>query len=132
MRSSTTSTVARMSCSVCCRLTERSSSRGAAPNTSAAIHGVDAGSSYQLMNERMPACATSPTELRRPGGISRYQGRVSSSRFSVAVASSPAICRSHARVSGLDRATASPDQLSPPAEPEVPAETSCSRYRSIA
>ena len=51
-RSSTTSTVTRMSCSVCCRLTERSSSRGAAPKTSAAIHGVDLGSSYQLDERR--------------------------------------------------------------------------------
>ena len=41
----------------------RSSSRGAAPNTSAAIHGVERGSSYQEMNDEMPAWATSPTAL---------------------------------------------------------------------
>ena len=45
-RSSVTSTVTRMSCSVCVRLTLRSSSRGAAAKMSAAIHGVEPGSSY--------------------------------------------------------------------------------------
>ena len=98
MRSSTTSTVSLISCSVCCSETERSSSRGAAPKTSAAIHGVDFGSSNQLMKLEMPACATIPTAERRPGGIEPYQGSVSSSRFSVAVASSPERVRSHARV----------------------------------
>ncbi len=79
-----------MSCSVCCRLTERSSSRGAEPKTSAAaIHGVLAVPSSQEMNEVMPACATRPTAERRPGGISLYQGSVSSSRLMVAVESSP-------------------------------------------
>ena len=103
MRCSTTSTVTRISCSVCCSDTERSSSRGAAPNTSAAIHGVDFGSSNHEMNEVIPACATSPTALRRPGGMSRYQGSVSSSRFSVAVESSPVSVRSHASVCFLVR-----------------------------
>ncbi len=94
-RSSTTVTTTRMSCSVCCRLTERRSSRGAEPKTSAAaIHGVDAVPSSQEMNDVMPAWATSPTADRRPGGISLYQGSVSSSRLIVAVESSPDTCRS--------------------------------------
>jgi hypothetical protein len=38
--------------------TLRSSSRGAAAKMSAAIHGVDCGSSYHWMNDAMPACAT--------------------------------------------------------------------------
>src|SRR6185312_12382780 len=104
-RSSTTSTVTLMSCRVWVRLTERNSSLGAAPNTSAAIHGVESGSSNQWMNEVMPACATSPTAERRPGGMSPYQGRVSSNRFSVAVASSPETVFSHASVCSLLRAT---------------------------
>jgi hypothetical protein len=54
-RCSTTSTVTLISWRVCCRLTERSSSRGAAPKTSAAIHGIDFGSSYQEMKLVMPA-----------------------------------------------------------------------------
>ena len=61
-------------------------------------HGVELGSSYQEMNDVMPACATSPTALRRPGGISRYQGSVSSRRFSVVVASSPDSVLSQASV----------------------------------
>jgi hypothetical protein len=47
---------------------------------SAAIHGVEPGSSYHWMNEAMPACATRPTAERRAGGMSAYQGRDSSSR----------------------------------------------------
>jgi hypothetical protein len=104
IRSSTTSTVTLMSWSVCCRLTERNSSRGAAPNTSAAIQGVDFGSSYQEMNDVMPACATRPTALRRPGGISRYHGSVSSRRLSVAVDNSPDSVRSQASVCCFVRA----------------------------
>src|SRR5262245_60332893 len=90
-----------MSCSVCWRLTLRSSSRGAAAKMSAAIHGVEEGSSYHWMNDEMPACATSPTADRRAGGISAYHGSDSSSRLIVAVARSPEILRSHARVSAL-------------------------------
>ena len=72
-----------MSCRVSCRLMLRSSSRGAALKTSLAIHGVALGSSYHWMNELIPVCATSPTALRRPGGIWLYQGSVSSSRVTV-------------------------------------------------
>jgi hypothetical protein len=97
-RFSTTSTVMRMSWSVWVRLTDRSSSRGAAPNTSAAIHGVDFGSSNQLMNDVMPAWATNPTAERLPGGMSPYQGSVSSRRLRVAVDNSPEMVRSHASV----------------------------------
>ena len=98
MRASTTSTVMRMSWRVCWSDTERRSSRGAAPKTSAAIHGVDLGSSNQEMKEVMPAWATNPTAERRPGGMSPYQGSVSSSRFRVAVDSSPEMTRSQLRV----------------------------------
>src|SRR5690606_34915565 len=100
-RSSVTSTVTRISCSVCCRLTLRSSSRGAAAKMSAAIHGVDVGSSYHWMKEVIPACATSPTADRRAGGMSAYHGRVSSSRLMVTVAMSPEIRRSQASVAAL-------------------------------
>jgi hypothetical protein len=58
------------------------------------------------MNEVMPACATSPTAERLPGGMSLYQGSVSSSRLSVAVASSPEIFLSQASVSSFDVGTA--------------------------
>ena len=68
---------------------------------SAAIHGVEVGSSYHWMNDVMPACATSPTAERRAGGISAYQGSVSSSRLIVAVARSPEMRRSQASVSVL-------------------------------
>ena len=61
-----TSTVVLMSCSVCVSETERSSSRGAAPKTSEAIHCVAFGSSNQAMKLVMPAWATSPTEERPP------------------------------------------------------------------
>ena len=93
----------RISCSVWVSETERSSSRGAAPNTSAAIHGIDVGSSNQEMKLVMPAWATSPTAERRPGGMSPYQGSVSSSRLSVAVASSPEMVRSQASVCSFVR-----------------------------
>ena len=96
-----TSTVTRMSCSVCCRLTERSSSRGAAPKMSAAIHGVDCGSSNHEMNDVMPAWATRPTAERRLGGMSPYHGSVSSRRLSVAVERSPEMVRSQASVSAF-------------------------------
>src|SRR6478752_5783917 len=104
-RSSVTSTVTRMSCSVCWRLTLRSSSRGAAAKMSAAIHGVEAGSSYHWMNDVIPAWATSPTADRRAGGISAYQGSVSSRRLMVTVAMSPEMRRSHASVSVLSIAS---------------------------
>src|SRR6478735_3352611 len=100
-RSSVTSTVTRMSCRVCCRLTLRSSSRGAAAKMSDAIHGVEAGSSYHWMNDVIPAWATSPTADRRAGGISAYQGSVSSRRLMVTVARSPEMRRSQASVSTL-------------------------------
>ena len=103
MRLSITSTVVLMSCRVCVSETERSSSRGAAPNTSAAIHWVAFGSSNQEMKLVMPACATRPTDERRPGGMSRYQGSVSSRRRRVAVDHSPALARSQARVCALER-----------------------------
>src|SRR6185437_6307524 len=90
-----------MSWSVWVRLTLRSSSRGAAAKMSAAIHGVEAGSSYHWMNDVMPAWATSPTADRRAGGISAYHGSVSSRRLMVAVARSPAMRRSQASVSAL-------------------------------
>ena len=51
----------------------------------------------------MPACATRPTADRRPGGMSPYQGSVSSSRLMVAVESSPEMVRSQASVSFLVR-----------------------------
>src|SRR5690606_7186051 len=101
MRSSVISTVTRISCSVWVRLTLRSSSRGAAAKMSAAIHGVEVGSSNHWMNEVMPAWATSPTADRRAGGISAYQGSVSSSRWIVAVARSPEMRRSQASVVAL-------------------------------
>src|SRR5690606_12834367 len=74
----------------------RSSSRGAELKTSDAIHGVEVGSSYHWMNELIPVCATSPTADLRLGGMLPYQGRVSSSRVTVCVASSPAMVRSQA------------------------------------
>src|SRR5690606_3652310 len=49
----------------------------------------------------MPAWATSPTAERRAGGISAYQGSVSSRRWMVAVAKSPEIRRSQASVAAL-------------------------------
>src|SRR5690606_3100336 len=103
-RSSVTSTVTRMSCNVCCRLTLRSSSRGAAAKMSAAIQGVEVGSSYHWMKDVIPAWATSPTAERRAGGMSAYQGRVSSSRLIVTVAMSPEIRRSQASVAALSMA----------------------------
>src|SRR5690606_39028502 len=66
--------------------------------------GVDVGSSYHWMNDVMPAWATSPTELRRAGGMSASQGRVSSRRLMVTVAMSPEIRRSQARVAALSMA----------------------------
>ena len=49
----------------------------------------------------MPFCATEPIAALRAGGIERYQGKVSSKRLRVAVASSPAIDCSQARCLGV-------------------------------
>jgi hypothetical protein len=65
------------------------SSRGAAPNTSPVISRRLSGRRSHSTNEAMPACATSPTQLRCSAGISRNHGSDSSIRWVVIVASAP-------------------------------------------
>ena len=90
MPSSTTSMVVRTSCTVCRRVTERVSSRGAVPKTSALIAARSwSGCRNHSVKAAMPACATRPTQDRFSGGMSRYQANRSSIRWIATPASEP-------------------------------------------
>src|SRR5699024_4824527 len=82
---STTSTMIRTRCSVCCREIERVSSGGAARKISAALYAVCPSLSYHAMKFLIPDCTTSPIQERSSAGSARYHGRLSSSRFSAAL-----------------------------------------------
>ena len=99
-----TSTTVRSSSRVCCSDTERVSSRGAVPNTSAVIVSSPSGSAYQAMNAAIPACATNPTHERSPGSRARYQGNRSSIRCRATVARAPVLRRSRCTVASAGRA----------------------------
>ena len=84
--SSTTAMTTRTSSTVCCRVTERVSSRGAVPNTSALIACGASGWRNHSTNAATPAWATRLTHDRFSAGIARYQGSTSSIRAIAAVA----------------------------------------------
>ncbi len=83
------------------RLTDRTSSRGAVPNTSGGTCSSAFGSRNQATKAPMPAWATSPTQERSSALIARYQGSRSSIRATAAVDSVPTPCSTRRRVASL-------------------------------
>ena len=61
---------------VCLRATARTSSRGAAPNTSPVSRGGRPGSRHHSTSEAMPFCATRVTQERRSAGIVAEPGQL--------------------------------------------------------
>ena len=132
--SSTTAITTRTSSTVCCRVTDRVSSRGAVPNTSALIAWAASGWRNHSTNAATPAWATRLTHDRFSAGIARYQGSASSIRAIAASARVPMLrsrrrtvagdCRGMARQPSCDRATNRriPDPL-PAGRPGLPVAT---------
>ncbi len=79
----------RTSSTVCCRVTDRVSSRGAVPNTSALIACGASGCRNHSTKAATPAWATRFTQDRFSAGIARYHGSTSSMRAIAAEASVP-------------------------------------------
>src|SRR5688572_7221643 len=98
--SSTTAITTRTSSTVCCRVTDRVSSRGAVPNTSALIAWAASGWRNHSTKAATPACATRLTHDRFSAGIARYQGRTSSIRAIAASARVPMLRSRRRTVAG--------------------------------
>ena len=118
------------------RLTLRSSSRGAAPKTSAAIHGVEAGV-VEPLDERGDARLGDQPDGGPPRRwhLARTRERVLEALDASPSPDRPRSCAAR-RASRSCPSSAcrrhGAGQLSPPALPVVPAFTSCRRYFSIA
>ena len=97
-RSSTTSTVTLIRSTVCLSGTARTSSRGAAPNTSPVSRGGRPGYRHHSTREAIPAWATKVTQDRWSAGIDRNHGSESSIRATAWVASEPDARSSRRRV----------------------------------
>jgi hypothetical protein len=82
--------VTLMSWTVCWRFSERASVRGADSKISSDTSCDEEALRSHSTSERTPAWATSMTQARWSAGSSRNQGRTSSIRATLAVASAPA------------------------------------------
>ncbi len=98
----------RTSSTVCCRVTDRVSSRGAVPNTSALMACGASGCRNQSTNAATPACATRLTQDRFSAGMARYQGSTSSIRAIAALASAPMLASRRRMVTAERFGTGSP------------------------
>ena len=99
--------VTLISWTVCSRLIDRASARGAASKTSSetsceAVLGPVSCRRSHSTSDRTPACATSVTQARWSAGTSRNHGRTSSIRATLAVDSAPAARSIRASVPAID------------------------------